>query len=101
MYVGDSLDREVLNKCKYLPPRKLYHLVIPYKRNSKLMFLFTDTMNQSRCTHSDEERYKLRKCIADEVRTASEIGYNLLDVFEFWEYSVKYFEEDTNSGGLF
>jgi len=43
VYVGadcpsDCLDREGIIKCKVLPPRKLYHPVLPYKSNSKLMF---------------------------------------------------------------
>jgi G:T-mismatch repair DNA endonuclease (very short patch repair protein) len=55
VYVGadcppDCLDREGIMKCKVLPPRCLYHLVLPYKSNSKLMFPLcsacSDTMNQ-------------------------------------------------------
>ena len=43
VYVGadcpsDCLDREGIIKCKVLPPRKLYHTVLPYKSNSNLMF---------------------------------------------------------------
>ena len=30
-----------------------------------------------------------------------EISYSLVDVFEFWEYSVMCFDKGTNSGGLF
>jgi len=48
-------------KCKVLPPWKLYHPVLQYKSNSKLMFPLcsscADTMNQDDCTHSDEERH--------------------------------------------
>jgi len=39
--------------------------------------------------------------LADEVRKAVDMGYGLVDVFEFWEYSVTCFDKDTNSGGLF
>ena len=65
VYVGadcppDCLTREGINKCNVLPPRKLYHPVLPYKTKSKLIFpLYSacaDTMNQGPCTHSDEER---------------------------------------------
>ena len=55
-----TLDREENTKCKVLPPRKLYHLVLPYKCNSKLKFPLcsacANTMNQGSCTHSDEGR---------------------------------------------
>ena len=63
VYVGadcppDCLDREGVIQCKVLPPRELYHPVLPYKSNSKLMFPLcsscADTVNQDDCTHSDE-----------------------------------------------
>jgi len=37
----------------------------------------------------------------DEVRKAVEMGYDVMDVFEFWEYEVTCFDNDTNSGDLF
>ena len=37
----------------------------------------------------------------DEVRKALEMGYGLVDEFEFWEYKVTCYDKDTNSGGLF
>ena len=45
-------------------------------------------MNQGICTHYDEERCILESWIADELRKAVDMGYGLVDVFEFWEYSV-------------
>ena len=36
-----------------------------------------------------------------EVRKAVDMGYVLVEVFEFWEYSVTCFDKDTNSGGRF
>ena len=60
-----------------------------------------NTMNQGSCTHSDEERCIIGSCLTDEVRKALDIGYGLVEVFEFWEYSVTCFDKETNSGGLF
>ena len=37
----------------------------------------------------------------DEVRKTIEMGYGLMNVFEFWEYEITCFERRTNSGGLF
>jgi len=37
----------------------------------------------------------------DQVRKAVEIGYSVMDVFEFWENEVTCFDKDTNIGGLF
>ena len=110
VYVGadcppDCLNREGIIKCKVLPPRKLYHPVLPYKRNSKLMFSLcstcADTMNQDCCTHSDEERCIVGTWVVDEVRKAVDLGYSVRETFEFWEYQFTYYNQDTNSGGLF
>ena len=99
VYVGadcppDCVDREGIIKCKGLPPRGLYHPFLPYKSNSKLMFpLYSscaDTMNQDDCTHS-EERCIVGTWVVDEVRKAVEMGYDLMDVNEFWEYEVTCF----------
>ena len=111
VYVGadcptDCLARDGIIKCKVLPPRKLYHPVLPYKSNSKLMFPLcckcADTMQQAGCTHSDEERCIVGTWVIDEVCKAVEMGYSLVEVFEFWEYAVtRYVKDDANSGGLF
>ena len=58
-------------------------------------------MNQGNCTHHDEVRSIRRMWVIDEVCKAIEIGYGLVDVFEFWEYSVTCFDRGTNSGGSF
>jgi hypothetical protein len=39
--------------------------------------------------------------VVDEVRKAIEMGYGLVNVFEFWEYEVTCFDRGTNSRGLF
>jgi len=59
-----------------------------------------NTMNQGSCTHSDEERYIIASWLTDKVRKAVDMGYGLVEVFEFWEYSVTCFDKETNSGGL-
>ena len=61
----------------------------------------TSTINEGKCTHSDEERSILGKWIVDEVLQSVEMGYSLVDVFEIWEYSVTCFDESTKSVGLF
>ena len=35
----------------------------------------------------------------DEVGKAIEMSYSSVDVFEFWDYSLTRFDNDTNSGG--
>jgi len=106
VYVGadcppESLDREGIVKCKVLPPRKLYHPVLLYKSNSKLMFPLCYAcaykVNQGKCTHCDEERCIVGTWVVDEVRKAVEMGYSVMDVFEFWEYEVTSFDINTNT----
>jgi len=58
-------------------------------------------MNQTKCTHSEEERCIVGTWVEDEVRKVVEMGYSVTDVIEFWEYEVTCFEKDTNTGGLF
>ena len=87
--IPDCLDREGIIICKVLPPRKLYYPVLSYKSNSKLMFplccAFADTLNQGKCTHSDEERCIVGTWVVYEPRKAVEIGYSVMDVFEVCE----------------
>ena len=110
VYVGadclpDCLDREEILKCMFVTPRKLYHSVLPYKCNSKLMFplysVCANTMNQGSCSQFDEERCIFVTWIVDEVRKAVNMSYGLVDVYEFWEYSVTCFNRSTNSDGHF
>ena len=51
-------------------------------------------------THSEGESYLVRTWVVDEVSKAVEMGYSLVDVFEFWEYVTRY-DNETNSCGLF
>ena len=97
MYAGvssshDCLDRVGIMKCNVLPPRKLYHPILPYISNYKLVFPLcyacVNTMNQGSCTHSDEERSIVGNWLADEVRKAIDMGYGLVEVFKCWMYSV-------------
>jgi len=101
----DCLDREGIIKCKVMPPRKLYHPVLSFTSNTKLMFPLcsasADTMNHGKCTHSDEERCIVGTWVKNEVHNTEEMGYSVMDVFEFWEYEVTYFDKDTNTGGMF
>lgn len=60
-----------------------------------------DTMIQGICTHSDEKWCIIGTWVAKEVRKTVEVGYGLVDVFEFLEYSILCFYKGTNSGSLF
>ncbi|XP_054279219.1 uncharacterized protein LOC128997605 [Macrosteles quadrilineatus] len=107
IYVGDrecrqrGLNVEGLLKCKVLPPRDLYHPVLPAKMNDKLMFVLCATCGdgqiQSDCDHESGDRALIGTWTMDEVRKAVEKGYVVLDMYELWEYKVATYE----NGGLF
>jgi hypothetical protein len=59
-----------------------------------------DTLNQGDCNHYDNKRCIVGTWVVDEVRKAEEMGYELVEVLEFWEYKVTCFDKSSNSGGL-
>ena len=87
-----SLDQyEGLIKCTVLPPRKLFHPVLPYRTN-KLLFPLcrtcADTMNQEECHHTDQERQLTGTWVILEVLEAVKKGYQVVDIFEIWHYAI-------------
>ena len=84
-----------LIKCTVLPPRGLFHPVLPYRTQDKLMFPLcktcADTLNQNPCTHTDEERAILGTWCHVELMKAIEKGYEVLEMHEVWHW-----EETTN-----
>jgi hypothetical protein len=51
-------------------------------------------MNQGDCTNSDEESCIVGTWVVDEISKHVEMGYTLVDVFEFYEYSVTPLQND-------
>ncbi len=70
-----------LVKCTVLPPRGLFHPVLPYRASGKLMFPLcktcADTTNKTTCTHSDAERAILGTWCHVELLKALEKGYQI------------------------
>ena len=83
-----------LIKCKVIPPRKLYHPVLPQwiKVDSYVKLVFTlcktcaETRNQNKCKHTDTQRSFIGTWTTDEVRKALEKGYKILRIYEVWHY---------------
>jgi hypothetical protein len=79
-----------LIKCTVLPPRGLFHPVLPYRTQGKLMFPLcktcADTCNQTSCTHSDNERAIQGTWCSVEVEKALEKGYHILTIHEVWHF---------------
>ena len=85
-----------LVKCSVLPPRALYHPVLPYRTQGKLMFPLcrtcADNLQQEPCHHSDAERTLHGTWVTLELEKALEKGYKLVRI-------VWHFPEHTD--GLF
>jgi len=114
IHVGDAcvdieacLKMEGLIKCKVVPPKKLYHPVLPYRYDKKLLFCLCRTCVQehnvrSECQHhSDVERFLEGTWVIDEVRLAVDKGYKILEILEVYEYEVTRYDRETGDGGLF
>jgi hypothetical protein len=79
-----------LIKCTVLPPRGLFHPVLPYRTPGKLTFPLckacVDTTNQNTCTHTDSERAILGTWCHIELLKALEKGYQILQLHEVWHF---------------
>ena len=93
-------------KIKILPPRGLYHPVLPYRSNGKLKFPLcrscADSETLTSCRHSDEQRAITGTWCTPEIQRALDKGYVLLKIYEVyhWDDTTQY-DRDTKSGGLF
>ena len=79
-----------LVKCTVLPPRGLFHPVLPYRASGKLMFPLcktcADTTNKAVCTHTESERAILGTWCHVELLKALEKGYQILRLHEVWHF---------------
>ena len=89
-----------LIKCKVVPPRQLYHPVLPQRikvdNYEKLIFTLckkcAETRNQNKCDHSDNERSFIGTWTTDELNESLKKGYKVLETYEVW-----HFDESTDS----
>ncbi|CAB0040669.1 unnamed protein product [Trichogramma brassicae] len=107
--LGDELDVNKVDgliACDVLPPRNLFHPVLPIKMNGRLIFALcrtcAETENQNDCNHeSEQERLFRGVWISVEIQKAVQVGYVVLDVFEIWQYEMTQYDQATNEGGIF
>ncbi|XP_064647462.1 uncharacterized protein LOC135500144 [Lineus longissimus] len=100
----DVSKYEGLMKCVVLPPRYLFHPVLPYRSNGKLLFPLcstcADTLQQAECNHSAEERALHGTWVSVELHKAIEMGYVVVAVHEVWHFkktSTTLFKEYINT----
>jgi len=108
IHVGDAcLRMGGLIKSSIIPPEKLYHPVLPFRCNNKLMFCLCRTCvltssSSEGCVHSrDEDRALTGTRVMDVVRLALEKGYRIFEIYEVYEYQVKQYDPKTAEGVIF
>ena len=98
--VEACLRMDGLIMCTIVPPQKLYHPVLPYRCNKKLLFCQCRTCVQTcatgECTHTeDAERALTGTWVMDELRLAVEKGYRILEIYELYEFQVTQYSPET------
>lgn len=91
-----------LVKCKILPPYELYHPVLPYRYDSKLLFPLcrtcaqqqikqqpTNNKRSEKCPHSAEERSLTGTWTTFELQKAIEKGYVIAYRYEIWHFKER------------
>ena len=83
-----------LIKCKVVPPRRLYHPVLPQRikvdNYKKIIFTLcktcAETRNQNKCNHTDTKRSFIGTWTTDEISKAIDKGYKVLRTYEVWHF---------------
>lgn len=82
-----------LVQCRILPPRGLYHPVLPYRTGGKLLFPLCRTCAEKRpqdphyrCQHTDSERFLIGTWVTSELQKALECGYQIQHIYEVWHF---------------
>ena len=83
-----------LAKCRVIPPRDLYHPVLPARIREKLMFTLCRTCAEDHecpveCCHDDEERALFGTWCTPELERAQKEGYTITGVFEVHHFKEK------------
>jgi hypothetical protein len=101
------LKMEGLMKCTIVPPKDLYHPVLPFRHNQKLLFCLCKSCalehnTDAECRHfSDAERCLDGTWVIDEVWLSVDNGYKILEIQEVYQYAVTQYNPETGDGGLF
>lgn len=82
-----------LISCTITPPKDLFHPVLPYRSNNKLIFglckLCIETRQNTLCSHSESERSLTGTWVTVEVAKALEMGYVLRKIHEIYHFNEK------------
>ena len=86
-----------LIQCQILPPRELYHPVLPYRHDDKLLFplcarCVKEEMTKpllgrtAKCHHTDDQRALTGTWCSPELSKAVELGYQVQYIYEVWHF---------------
>jgi len=106
MRIDACLKMEGLMKCKIVPRKDLYHPVLPYRWDKKIIFCLCRTCVQEHNANSefqhlsDTERCVEGTWVIHEVRLAVAKGYKILEVLKIHEYRVTCYDPETGEGGF-
>jgi hypothetical protein len=102
---------EGLMECTIVSPKKLYHPVLPFRFNKKLLFCICRTCVSEQNAggggggefrhHTDAERALTGTWVIDEVLLAVKKEYRILEIHEIYQYRVTHYDRKTGEGGLF
>ncbi|EFN88601.1 hypothetical protein EAI_10829, partial [Harpegnathos saltator] len=97
---------EGLVQCRVLAPRELFHLVIPFRAQGKLLFALCrsccETFSQIACIHENPADREFKGTwVSCELLKAIEKGYRVTSVSEIWNYKISRCDPSTRQGGLF
>ncbi|XP_072030691.1 uncharacterized protein [Amphiura filiformis] len=88
-----------LIRCTVLPPRYLFHPVLPARCHGKLMFALCGTCmeekRQAYCPHSDKARTIRGTWVTLEVQKAVEMGYEVKDIEVVWHWEQREYDKET------
>jgi hypothetical protein len=93
-------------KLRMLPPKQLYHPVLPHTPTGKLKFPLCGKCareeNYGICTCTDSERSFVGTFISCEINCAIEAGYTVVKIFEIYHWcEFSQYNPITKTGGLF
>ncbi|XP_054718605.1 uncharacterized protein LOC129233999 [Uloborus diversus] len=90
---GDIEQYFGIVKCRVVAPRELYLPVLPFRTQGKLMFPLcktcAETLQQSPCTHTEDERALVGTWVTEEVKLAVRKGYRVTHIYEVYDFKKK------------
>ena len=95
-----------LAKVKILPPKGLYHPVLPFRSHGKLTFPLCRTCADDElpgpCQHTKEQRALVGTWCTPELEKAIDKGYEIVNTYEVYNWTrTAQYDPTTKRGGLF